>query len=136
MDLFLLVWGISVATAVAAAMAKDNLWAALILLSTGLAVASMTLAAGLEPLFFLITLMYVASALVLVVVTAAGMSEGAQSRRLSPLALAPAALLGLSLLGGGEGIHNPIVTSDVLMPAFLAIAFALLIALEILQRRP
>lgn len=109
---------------------KDNVLAAFSLMAVGLLTASYAAAAGLQPLFVLIALSYIASALVLVIVAAAAISEKGVKTSFKPYTALPLALAALALLPGGPSRSRP-ADPEVLLPVAAFLLFSLIVAVKV-----
>jgi NADH:ubiquinone oxidoreductase subunit 6 (subunit J) len=109
---------------------KDNVLAAFSLLVVGLVTAAYAAALGMEPLFVLVALAYIASALVLVIIAAAAVSENGVKTSLKPYAALPLALSALALLPEGPAQPKPL-DPQLLLPAAALALFSLLVAARI-----
>lgn len=109
---------------------RDNVLAAFTLLAIGLLTAGYAAAVGYPALFVLVALAYIASALVLVIVAAAAVSENGAKTAMRPHAALPLSLAALGLLPGGMPQPKP-VDPNVLLPITAFVLFALLVALRL-----
>lgn len=109
---------------------KDNVLAAFTLLAIGLLTAGYAAAVGYPALFVLVALAYIASALVLVIVAAAAISENGARTALRPYAVLPLVLAALGFLPGGAPQPRQ-VDPGILLPITAFVLFSLLVALRL-----